>query len=432
MARDAVSAEAARAALERFTRLHPKLIDLTLGRTERLLSALGDPHRALPPVFHVAGTNGKGSTVAFLRAMLEADGRRVHVYTSPHLVRFNERIVLAGREVDDPTLAALLEEVEVANAGQPITFFEVTTAAAFLAFARIPADAVLLEVGLGGRFDATNVVADPATAVITPVSLDHREFLGERIDQIAGEKAGIVKPGATVVVAPQAVEAAGPINAAIAAAGARPVRHGLEWRFDGDDTTLRIEGPHRALTLPVPSLAGRHQHTNAATAVATLEALDEFRLSEAAYAAGLRSARWPARLQKLTGGRIAAMLPPETELLLDGGHNVAAAEALAAECRRRGIRPRLVVGMLGTKDMRAFLSTLAPVAAGLEAVPVPDSAAGTDPATLAAVAAECGIAARAHAALSEAITSLAGSDAPVLICGSLYLAGAVLRFDEGG
>jgi dihydrofolate synthase/folylpolyglutamate synthase len=324
------------AVLSRLGGLHPKRIDavdgntLALDRIERLLAALGNPQDALPPVIHVAGTNGKGSTVATLRACLEAAGFRVHVFTSPHLVRFNERIRIAGTLIDDATLADLLEECERANLGAPITFFEVTTTAAFLAFARTPADFTLLEVGLGGRHDTTNVVRRPLVTAITPVSLDHQAFLGDTIAQIAGEKAGILKPSVPAVIGPQLAEAERVIEARAAALGAPLYRWQREWRAEERAGGMRYEGGRWHLDLPLPSLPGAHQLANAGTAIACLEQLAGGSLSATAIADGLRHIDWPARLQRLQRGPLVEILPRGWELWLDGGHNPAAGEVLGA------------------------------------------------------------------------------------------------------
>ncbi|MFZ2868707.1 bifunctional folylpolyglutamate synthase/dihydrofolate synthase, partial [Zavarzinia sp.] len=358
--------------LERLTRLHPKKIDLSLGRMERLLARLGHPERDLPPVVHVAGTNGKGSTVAYLRAIAEAAGLRVHAYTSPHLVRFAERIRLAGELIGEDALTALLEECERANGEAPITFFEVTTAAALLAFARTPADLVLLEVGLGGRLDATNVVTMPRLCVITPVDLDHRDFLGETIAAIAAEKAGILKPDVPAVVGPQTAEAlavicdrADDLDAPLIVAGAdftaRPVEDGF--LFTGAGLT--------DWRLPLPALAGPHQIANAASAVAAALLLD---LPEAAIEIGIAKAEWPARLQRLTRGPLPALLPGG-ELWLDGGHNPhaarALAEALAAMTARDGRPLALVTGLLSTKDAAGYFGAFTALKPPVVAVTIP-------------------------------------------------------------
>ncbi len=392
--------------LARLTALHPKLIDLKLDRVLRLLARLGNPERRLPPVIHVAGTNGKGSTVAFMRAMLEAAGRRVHVYTSPHLVRFNERIVVAGEMLPDRELLALLEACEQANDGQPITFFEITTAAAFLAFSRASADVLLLEVGLGGRLDTTNVIDRPAVAAISPVARDHTQFLGETLAEIAAEKAGIIKPGAPLVLAPQQQEARTVILARAAAAGA-PVYE--DWRVSG----RVFRGRRMTLALPALGLAGAHQDGNAGLALACLEG---FGLPEAALLRGLQDARWPARLQRLSDS---------PEIWLDGGHNPAAGRVLAEWLAGRGEPFDLVVGMLNTKDRDRFLAFLAPYIGQAAAVPVPGSAASVPAEALAETARSVGMNASSAPDVETALRRQGGVR-PVLIAGSLYLAGAVL------
>ena len=418
------------AILERLLRLHPKLIDLSLDRVLRLLGALGDPHRHLPPVIHVAGTNGKGSTIAFMRACLEAGGYRVHAFTKPHLVHFNERIRLAGALIAEPALAQLLEECEHANAGQPITYFEITTAAAFLAFARMPADVLLLETGLGGRFDATNVIDSPVLTAVTPVSLDHQQLLGDTVTAIAGEKAGILKSGRPVVLAPQGAEAADVLEARASALDAPLFRHGADWRVTPTAAGLRYEGRRwAALELPPPGLAGPHQYDNAGTALACLDRVDGFALSADALARGLRSVEWPARLQRLGSGRLAGLLPAGWELWLDGGHNQAGGEALAAMARQWRDRPLyLVFGMLDTHDARAFLRPLAPLAQSLGAVAIPGEASTLSAAEAAAAADDAGFTATTHGTVADALVAIASSRPAgrVLISGSLYLAGRVL------
>ncbi|BBK45036.1 bifunctional folylpolyglutamate synthase/dihydrofolate synthase [Allostella vacuolata] len=418
------------AVLARLLALHPRVIDLSLGRIRRLLDQLGRPHESLPPVFHVTGTNGKGSTCAYLRAVLEASGRRVHVFTSPHLVRFNERIRLAGELIADDALVALLEEVEVANAGEPITFFEIVGAAAFLAFARVPADALVLEVGMGGRLDATNVVARPAATIITPVSLDHMSYLGDTVAAIAREKAGILKPGAPGIIGPQTDEAAAVIERHARSVGAPLRRHGQEWRVAPTASGLRYEGPLWSLDLPAPGLLGRHQYDNAGGALAALEAFDPG-LAPAALAAGIAGVEWPARLQRLTRGPLAEALPPGSELWLDGGHNVACAEAVATELARWPEMPlHLVFAMLDNRDPRAFLRVLAPQAAGLSAVAIPGEHKSWSAGDAAAAAVAVGIPADPSpdlgAAIAAIVTRAGGRPVRVLICGSLYLAGVVL------
>jgi dihydrofolate synthase / folylpolyglutamate synthase len=417
--------------LQRLLQLHPKLIDLSLDRMRRLLAVLGDPQDHLPPIVHVAGTNGKGSTIAFLRAALEAGGYRVNVFTKPHLVRFNERIRLNGRLIGDSALLELLEECEAANRGRPITYFEITTAAAFLAFARTAADILLIETGLGGRFDATNVIAHPAVTAITPISLDHQQFLGDTVAAIAGEKAGILKPGCPAVLSPQSPDAAAVIAARAAVLGAPLFRSGAEWRVARAAAGgLRYEGRRwPALDLPAPGLLGRHQYDNAGTALACLDCLDGFTLPPEALARGLRQVEWPARLEHLREGALAAVMPAGSELWLDGGHNPAGGEVLAAMAREWQDRPlQLVFGMLRGHDAAGFLRPLAPHVAGLEAVAVPGEATTRTADEAAAIAGALGIPAAPHDSIAEAIAA-AAAGAPkgrVLICGSLYLAGRVL------
>lgn len=413
--------------LERLMRLHPKIIDLSLDRMERILALLGHPERDLPPVVHVAGTNGKGSMIAYLRAMLEAAGRRVHVYTSPHLVRFHERVRLAGELISEDALTALLEECEEVNGGTPITYFEITTAAALLAYARTPADVLLLEVGLGGRLDATNVVERPALSVITSISVDHTQFLGEGIAQIAFEKAGILKPGVPAVSAPQAPAASAVLRARAAEVGApyeeiayRPTPDGFE--LDGE-------------RFPPPVFLGRHQLENAALAVACAKRLQGFGLDGTAIRRGLAEAVWPGRMQRLAGGRLAALLPEGWELWLDGGHNAAAGEALAGLLESWGDKPlALVYGMLGTKSAQGFLKPLARRARELHAVAIPGEPASLTAAEAAAAARDSGFEAEAAESVAAALRAIAAKGGPakrVLICGSLYLAGRVLAENQG-
>lgn len=382
---------------------------------------------------HVAGTNGKGSVVAFMRAILEAAGLTVHVYTSPHLVRFNERIRVAGRIIDDEALEAVLADCEAANAGDPVTFFEITTAAAFLAFARTPADVTLLETGLGGRLDATNVVPRPAATVITSISIDHQDFLGATIDKIAFEKAGILKPGVPAFIAHQRRKATRVIADRAAAVGADLLHEGRDWTILKSGSSLRYRGAAER-ALPLPALVGTHQFRNAAQAVAVLERLSGLDIPDAAFAEGLRSVDWPARLQHLNRGPLVDLLPAGWELWLDGGHNTSAAETIAAQAHAWRDRPLLVVmGMLKTKDPVAFLKILAPRIAALAAVAIPGEDASREAADIAGTARLWGVPAEAAASVEAAVAALAASDAGparILICGSLYLAGSVLR-DNG-
>ena len=398
------------------------------------MADLGDPQDRLPPVIHVAGTKGKGSTVAFLRAMLEASGARVHAYTSPHLVGFNERIRLAGRLIDDAELVAVLEEVERVNAGRSITFFEVTTAVAFLAFSRTPADYVLLEVGMGGRLDATNLVERPAVVALTPISLDHVDFLGNTLAKIAGEKAGIMKRGVATVVGPQPPEAATVFEERAAALDAGLFRHGHEWSARPTSTGMCYEGKQR-FDLPRPALSGAHQIDNAGVAIAVLENLPKFRLGTQALAQGLHAVEWPARLQVLAKGPLAALVPSGSVLILDGAHNEAAAAVVAQWARDSGdTRPLdLIVGMRANKDAARFFAHLAPVARRVRTIAIPDDALSVPPADLAAIAREAGLRdANESGDVTAAIRELTAQpgDARILITGSLYLAGHVLRMNE--
>ena len=430
-------ASASDALVARFLPLHPKRIDLSLGRIERLLADLGHPERRLPPVIHVAGTNGKGSTVAFMRAVLEAAGRRVHVYTSPHLVRFHERIRLAGRLVSDEVLADAFSRCEAANGGQGISVFEITTAAALLLFAEHPADVLLLEVGLGGRYDATNVVPRPVATVITPVSMDHPEFLGSTVAAIAGEKAGILKRGVPAIVAEQADDARAVIEREAARVGAPALFGGQDFSAAEERARLVYQDGQGLIDLPLPRLAGRHQHGNAATAIAALRTAFPD-LPASAYEAGIARADWPARLQPLKRGTLPGLLPGGAELWLDGGHNAAGGRILAealAEMEERHPRPlALVCGMLATKDPEAFLRPFAGLAQELIAVPVvsegEDRRGAHDPDRILAAAAAAGIPAARCPDVPSALRFLAARGWPVLprvlVAGSLHLAGEVL------
>jgi dihydrofolate synthase/folylpolyglutamate synthase len=417
------------AIIDRLHSLHPKLIDLSLERLQRLLADLGHPERNLPPVIHVAGTNGKGSVCAFLRAIAEAAGQRVHVYTSPHLMRFHERFRLAGRLVTEEALAAALEEVEAVNAGQPITVFEVTTAVGILLFSRVPADLLVLEVGLGGRYDATNVVDRPVACAIASISMDHMDFLGDSLAAIAGEKAGIIKPGVPVITGEQAPEAMAVIDAEANALAAPLYERGGAWTVQRTDEGLRYADPQGVLHLPPPALPGPHQAENAGIAIAALRAWNPSWLSDAAIAAGLSTATWPARLQRLHGA-LAALLPEDWELWLDGGHNAGAGQALAAHLPGWADRPRhLVVGMKQGKASDAFLRPLLPLAESLWAVAEPGQHLAMPVEEI--VAASGGLAHPGpHVADAlRAITAAGGAPGRVLICGSLYLAGEVLKAD---
>ncbi|MCG8544151.1 MAG: bifunctional folylpolyglutamate synthase/dihydrofolate synthase [Alphaproteobacteria bacterium] len=423
------------AILARLQALHPKKIDLSLGRIERLLDRLDRPQDRLPPAIHVAGTNGKGSVVAFLRAILETAGYRVHSYTSPHLVRFNERIRIAGEVISDEALSAILDECERANEGETITFFEITTAAAFLAFSRTPADMLLLECGLGGRFDATNVIDRPAATIITPVSFDHMHFLGDTLTEIAGEKAAIQKEDVPSIVAPQLKEAGRTIAAAAKAVGAPSFVYGRDWTVSATDTGLRYRSEWVDLTLPTPGLLGRHQLINAGTAVACLEQIEGLEITDTAISEGLPAARWPGRLQPLTDGPLADLLPPGWELWLDGGHNMAAAAALAETVGRWDDMPLyLVFAMMHGKSPADFLQPLAPTVKGLCAIAIPGHDGSLSAADCADAAVAAGIPSHAAEDVEGGIRDILQRElgpARILICGSLYLAGAVLGQNAG-
>ncbi len=423
------------ALLDRLTRLHPKLIDLSLGRIERLLDRLDHPERALPPVVHVAGTNGKGSVIAYLNAMLRAEGLAVHSYISPHLVHFHERISLAGRPIAEPDLVRLLQVCEAANGEAPITFFEITTAAALLAFSRSPAEVLLLETGLGGRLDATNVVARPRLTVITPLSLDHTQYLGETLEEIAFEKAGILKPGVPAVVAPQEPRALQVIARRAEELGAPLIQGGRDWSAKAEGDGFLFHGAAGARRFPLPGLAGPHQVDNAALALAAAEALGDLRPSEPSLRRGLLEVDWPGRLQRLNRGPLVDLLGQagpavRWELWLDGGHNGAAGEALSRALADWQDRPlHLVFGMMSSKAVQDFLRPLAPLAQSLRAVSIPGEHATLSADEAADKAREAGLEAEASADVAAALRAiLDASDRPgrVLICGSLYLAGSVL------
>ena len=416
--------------LARLMTLHPKVIDLSLDRVENLLARLGRPQDRLPPVVHVAGTNGKGSVIAFMRAALEAAGYRVHSYISPHLVRFHERIGLAGAAIAEDELAALLARCEEVNGGAPITYFEITTAAAYLAFSEAPADILLLECGLGGRLDATNVIERPLATVITPVSIDHQHFLGATLAKIAFEKAAIQKPGVPSVIGRQQPEAAAVIDSFAARNGVPTFRYGHSWSVENAPGGLIYSAGGKRLSLPHPVLPGAHQADNAGLAMASLERLAGFSLSEVALAEGLLRADWPGRLQRLTRGPLVDALGQGCELWLDGGHNAAAGEALAAHAAAHWRdRPlHLVCGMLNSKQVGRFLKPMTGVAAGVAAIAIPGEDSSLSAAELAEAAHAAGLNAKPADSLEAAVaaSAAAGGPARILICGSLYLAGRVL------
>ncbi|MDA1098960.1 MAG: bifunctional folylpolyglutamate synthase/dihydrofolate synthase [Proteobacteria bacterium] len=429
------------AVLARLIRLHPKLIDLSLGRLQLLLKKLDHPERHLPPVVHVAGTNGKGSTIAYLRAALEASGQRVHVLTSPHLVRFNERIRLGGRLISDEYLVAVLRACEDANGNDPITYFEVTTAAAFLAFRDSPADILLLETGLGGRLDATNVIDKPLLTAITTISLDHQHFLGDTLAEIASEKAGILKPGVTGIIGQQTPDAARAIEAKAAQIGGKLLRQGHDWQVQASDGRLQFQSAMGALNLPLPGLNGVHQLQNAGVALACLQNLEGFSVSAQDMAAGLTTAEWPGRLQRLRRGPLYDQLHDRFgsagELWLDGGHNPGAGAALAQtladwQARDDGPMPlHLIVGMLNHKDIANFLAPFRALAPKLQAVAIPHEDATMAPTQIVQAAEAHGLDAAPAENVAQALdriarTHAAGRAPRVLICGTLYLAGSVL------
>jgi dihydrofolate synthase / folylpolyglutamate synthase len=429
------------AIIARLLGLHPKKIDLSLERLMRLLARLDHPEQRLPPVIHVAGTNGKGSTIAFLRAALEAAGRRVHAYTSPHLVRVNERFRLGevggGVLVTDEELADVLSECESANAGAPITVFEMMTAAGLLLFCRHPADVVLLEVGLGGRLDATNVVERPCATVITSISRDHTEYLGDSLVKIAAEKAGILKPDVPAIVAPQSDEARGVIERQATRLGAPLIMAGAQWAVSEEHGRLVYQDEAGLLDLPAPRLYGRHQFDNAGTAIATLRSLDGWRLALSAFETALTTAQWPARLQRLTQGRLLGLVPQDSELWVDGAHNPDAGRAIAsalADLEERVTRPLvLVVGMLATKDCDGFLQNFAGLARRVIGVPIHQERT-LAPAAIAAAAQRAGIPADFAASIDAALNAVGALGlAPgprIMVTGSLYLAGELLAANQ--
>ena len=417
--------------IDRLNRRHPKVIDLSLERIRLQLDRLDHPERRLPPVVHVAGTNGKGSVIAFLRAFAEAAGLKVHVYTSPHLIRFNERIRIAGNLITDDRLLELLEECEAAAGGDPITFFEITTAIAYLAFSRTPADLALVETGLGGRLDATNVLDAPAVTALTPISLDHQGYLGNELSGIAGEKAAIMRSGVPCIVARQPDEAMRAITEKAAEIGADLLVSGQDWSVERERDRMAVETPGKRRDLPIPILAGDHQIENAAQAIACVDSLGGVPIPDAAVAKGLNGADWPGRLQRLAKGPLLDELPPEWEVWVDGGHNGGAGIALARQAARWKDCPlALMVGMLKSKDTRAFLEPLAPHARLAVALKIPGEDGAWSAEDLAGQATAAGMTAlESGGPLPAAREILSRLDRPgrILICGSLYLAGEILK-----
>ncbi|MDB5424866.1 MAG: bifunctional dihydrofolate synthase/folylpolyglutamate synthase [Phenylobacterium sp.] len=420
------------AVIQRLRANHPSLIDLTTGRVERLLAVLGHPERRLPPVIHVAGTNGKGSTVAYLRAIAEAAGLKVHALTSPHLVRFSERIRIAGELITDEELNALTDRLEAANAGEPISFFEITTVLAIQAFADTPADLCLIEVGLGGRFDATNIFDRPAVSVITPIDYDHLEMLGPELGKIAWEKAGIVKHGRPVVSARQPEEAAAVVEREADDRMAPLFLMGRDFDAWEERGRLMVQMPDRLLDLPPPSLFGGYQFENAGLAVAAALTFDHD-LSEEVLAAGVSSAIWPARFQRLTKGPLAALAKARgSDLWLDGGHNPHAGRALAEAASRlvdRDPRPLvLVAGMFARKDAEGFFRPFAEMRPRVIATTF-DSPNAAPAEELVEAASKVGLSPETAANVADGVARALEMDGPaphVLICGGLHFAGEVL------
>ena len=412
--------------LERMMALHPKIIDLTLDRMWRCLHAVGDPHLTVPPTIHVAGTNGKGSTQAMIRAGIEAAGQTAHAYTSPHLARFHERIRVAGEIIKEDRLSAYLDEVYESNNGGSITYFEITTVAAFLAFAREAADWTLLEVGLGGRHDATNVIDRPALTIVTKIDLDHQQFLGETIPEIAYQKAGIIKQGVPVVIGPQHSEALDVIEREAIRFSAQQLTYGQHWHVGEENGRLIYQDESGLLDLPLPNLRGAHQLGNAGMAIAALRHLG---FGDDACEGAVTNAYWPARMQRLRSGPLIDRAG-EAEVWLDGGHNPAAGAALAdtlAGLPKR--RTHMICGMLSTKDVVGYLKPLAAQAETLHAIAIPGETATLPAEDTAAAAKEVGLSAFIAGSVEHAMDQILEEDpdARVLICGSLYLAGAVLR-----
>ena len=425
--------------VSRLTALHPRRIDLSLDRIKRLLAALDHPERKLPPVIHVAGTNGKGSTIAFLRAILEAAGKRVHTYTSPHLVRFNERFRIGraggSRLASDEELLATMEECERANADAPITVFEITTAAGLLLFARHAADVLLLEVGLGGRLDATNVIDNPLVTIIARISVDHTDFLGDSLEKIAEEKAGILKRGVPAIIASQPRDALAVIERQAARLGAPLKIAGADWTATEERGRLVYQDESGLLDLRAPRLYGRHQFENAGLAIAALRTIPQFAIPPAAYDAGMVKADWPARMHRLAQGPLVELAPAGSELWLDGGHNPDGGRAIAAalaDLEERVPRPLvLIVGMLASKDCEGFLGNFAGLARRTIAVPIPNAEKGLSAEAVAGAARAIGLSATSRDNLADAFDAARKLDLDppprIVITGSLYLAGEALR-----
>ena len=412
--------------LERLMTLHPKIIDLTLDRMTRLLDLLGSPEKALPPVIHIAGTNGKGSTQAMIRAGLEASGDICHAYTSPHLARFHERIFLAGKTIAEQDLANYLSKCEKVNGKISITYFEITTCAALLAFSQNKADYTLLEVGLGGRLDATNVIEDPKITVITPISIDHQQYLGNTLSEIAFEKAGILKRNCFANIGPQEDEALNVIEARALEVGATCKIYGQHWHVWEENGRLIFQDENGLLDLPLPKLIGAHQVQNAGIALATLRYLGK---DSSSYDGAMLNADWPARMQKLKNGPLIT-LAPDAEIWLDGGHNKAAGHALSEAISRLQSRKLfLIVGMLNTKDVMGYMQPLLNKSSDLYGVSIPGEAATMSAQETVDIAKDVGFKAIVSENVESAIKDIVkyNHNARILICGSLYLAGNILK-----
>jgi dihydrofolate synthase/folylpolyglutamate synthase len=424
------------AILNRLLSLHPKIIDLSLDRMMHILERLGNPERHLPPVIHVAGTNGKGSTVSYIRSILEAAGLKVHCYTSPHLVKFHERIYVAGKFISEEQLTTLLAECEAANGPTPITFFEVTTAAAFLAFSRTPADYLILEVGLGGRLDATNVVAKPALSVITAIDYDHQQYLGDTLTAIAHEKAGILKKGVPAIIASQSDEARAEIERVADDTDAPLLIANQDWQTYEQHGRLVFQDENGLLDLSLPQLRGLHQIDNAGNAIAAIRKLSDARVTDSHIEQGLKSVVWPARMQKLGAGVLTSLIPRDAELWLDGGHNPSAGRVIArafSDINDRLSRPLVLIwGMLNTKDAGSFIECFAGLAQRVVTITIPDEPNAISAEQLADIARARGLAAETAGTLTKALGQ-ASSTTPaprILICGSLYLAGHALSIHD--
>jgi dihydrofolate synthase/folylpolyglutamate synthase len=415
------------AQLDRLSKLSPAGDRLGLERTAALLDRLRRPQDSLPPVFHVAGTNGKGSTVAFIRAALEASGHKVHAFTSPHLVRFNERIRIAGRLIEDEQLSATLTEVIDAGAGIEPSFFEVATVAALLSFSRTPADACILEVGLGGRLDSTNVIERPLVTGIANLALDHQQFLGTGLTDIAAEKAGIAKSGVPLVTQLYPPAIAGRIGAIATGAEADWLPRGTRWDAASRQDRLHYQDERGELDLPLPRLPGRHQTMNAALAVAMLRHQDELQITPTALNAAMGWANWPARLQHLSPGPLVR----DRQVWLDGGHNPAAARQVASWAKLAfsdGKPLHLIFASLATKDPAGMLEPFRQVVEKVHAVPIPDHSCFS-PGDLIEIAADLGFHVDGHDDVEQALAAMPGG-ARVLIFGSLYLAGSILAAND--